>query len=212
MPQSDSVAKQGINGMIQDVGRKSSMGLEEWQDASDEDVLVASRTRPELFALLVDRYEDAFLRKAKSILYSAEDAEEMVQDAFTRIYLYGHRFKTQEGASFSSWGYAILTRLCFTRYQKLKRERSRTMALEPETYERIADTEAFLEDLTIRDEVLMALSRIPEAAASILRLQFLEGKTQEEIAASQDLSVAAVKTRVHRAKKTFKDAFIYGEK
>jgi RNA polymerase sigma factor (sigma-70 family) len=58
----------------------------------------------------------------------------------------------------------------------------------------------------------MAFSRIPEAASRILTLQFLEGKTQEEIAAAEGLSVAAVKTRVHRAKKTFKDAFIYGEK
>jgi RNA polymerase sigma-70 factor (ECF subfamily) len=212
MPLSDLVAKEGINGMIQDVGRKSSIGLEEWKDASDEEVLVASRTRPELFAILVDRYEDAFLRKAKSILYRVEDAEEMVQDTFTRIYLYGHRFKAQEGAQFSSWAYAILTRLCFTRYQKMKRERGRTIQLEPETYERIADTEAFLDDLTIRDEVLMALSRIPESASRILRLQFLEGKTQEEIAVLEGASVAAVKTRVHRAKKTFKDAFIYGEK
>ena len=86
------------------------------------------------------------------------------------------------------------------------------MELEPETYERIADTTAFLEDLTARDEVLMALSRIPEAAARILTLQFLEGKTQEEIAVMEGLSVPAVKTRVHRAKKTFKDAFTYGEK
>ncbi len=198
--------------MIQDVGRKSSIVLEEWAAASDDEVLVASRARPELFAILVDRYEAAFLRKATSILYRQEDAEEMVQDTFTRIYLYGHRFKAQEGAHFSSWAYAILTRLCFTRYQKMKRERSRTMALEPETYERIADSELFLEDLTIRDEVLMALARIPETAARILRLQFLEGKTQEEIAASEKLSVAAVKTRVHRAKKTFKEAFTYGEK
>lgn len=207
MPWSDAVAKPGINAMIQDVGRKSSIGLEEWHNASDEEVLAASRAQPELFALLVDRYEDAFLRKAKSILYRQEDAEEMVQDAFTRIYLYGHRFKAQEGAQFSSWAYAILTRLCFTRYQKMKKERGRTTELEPETYERIADTAAFLDDLTIRDEVLMALSRIPETAARILRLQFLEGKTQEEIAASEGLSVAAVKTRVHRAKKDFREAF-----
>src|SRR5581483_8240135 len=120
----------GYDGMIQDVGRTSSLELEGWQEASDEEVLIASRQNPDLFGILVDRYEAAFLRKAKSILYSPEDAEEMVQDAFTRIYLYGHRFKAQPGASFSSWGYAILTRLCFTRYQKLKRERGRTVELE----------------------------------------------------------------------------------
>lgn len=201
-----------VRGMIQDVGRKSSSWLEEFQNASDEEVLLRSRTQPELFALLVDRYEDAFLRKAKSILYSQEDAEEMVQDTFTRIYLYADRYRPQEGASFSSWGYAILTRLCFTRYQKLKKLRGRTQELDPEMYERIADTEAFLEDLTIRDEVLMAFSRIPEAASRILTLQFLEGKTQEEIAVLEGASVAAVKTRVHRAKKIFKDAFTYAKK
>lgn len=201
-----------VRGMIQDVGRKSSSWLEEFQDASDEEVLLRSRTQPELFALLVDRYEDAFLRKAKSILYSQEDAEEMVQDTFTRIYLYADRYRPQEGASFSSWAYAILTRLCFTRYQKLKKQRGRTQELDPEMYERIADTDAFLDDLTIRDEVLMAFSRIPEAASRILTLQFLEGKTQEEIAVLEGASVAAVKTRVHRAKKIFKDAFTYAEK
>ncbi|KND50166.1 MAG: RNA polymerase sigma-70 factor, ECF subfamily [Parcubacteria bacterium C7867-008] len=198
--------------MIQDVGRKSSIWSAEWKDASDEVVLSESRNRPELFALLVERYEDAFLRKANSILYRTEDAEEMVQDTFTRIYLYADRFVPQEGAQFSSWAYAILIRLCFTRYQKMKKERGRTMELEPETYERIADADIFLEDLTIRDEVLMAMARMPETASRILRLQFLEGKTQEEIATIEGASVAAVKTRVHRAKKSFKEAFIYGKK
>lgn len=197
--------------MIQDVARKSSTHVTEALLAmSDHEVLTYSKKHPDAFGILVDRYEDAFLRKAKSILYSPEEAEEAVQDTFTRIYLYADRFHPQEGASFSSWAYAILTRLCFTRYQKLKKERLRTLELEPEAYERLADSEAFLDDLTIKDEVLVALSRIPEQAARMLRLQFLEGKTQEEIAAIEGSSVAAVKTRVHRAKKSFKDALAYG--
>jgi RNA polymerase sigma-70 factor (ECF subfamily) len=198
--------------MIQDVTRKSSTWAETYKDTPDEEILNRSRTEPALFEVLVDRHEAAFMRKAKSILYRQEEAEEAVQDTFTRIYLYADRYKPQEGASFTSWGYAILTRLCFTRYQKLKKERGRTLELDPEAYERIADTDMFLEDLTIRDEVLMAFSRIPESASRILRLQFIEGKSQEEIATLEGASVAAVKTRVHRAKKTFKDAFIYGEK
>lgn len=181
--------------------------MDDLKDVSDAEILARSRKDPDLFGILVDRYEDAFLRKAKSILYVAEDAEEVVQDCFTRIYLYADKFKPQEGASFSSWAYSILIRLAFTRYQKLKRHRGATIELDPELYEKAADTEEFLEDLSIRSEVLAALSRIPEAAARILRLQFIEGKTQEEIAASENLSIAAVKTRVHRAKKDFKNAF-----
>lgn len=179
---------------------------EELKKLTDEEVLMRSQGEPDLFAVLVDRYEDAFLRKAKSILFVPEDAEEVVQDCFTRIYLYANRYKPEVGASFSSWAYAILIRLSFTRYQKLKKRRGATVTLDPELYEKVADSENFLEDLSIRSEVLGALSRIPEAASRILRLQFIEGKTQEEIAASENVSIPAVKTRVHRAKKQFKDA------
>lgn len=186
--------------MIQDVTRHANL-----EEASDEAVLKAALRDPEAYVILVRRYEDAFMRKALSILRVQEDAEEVVQDTFTRIYLYGGRFSPQEGASFSSWGYAILTRQCFTRYQKQKRDRARRTELEPDAYERLPDTQSFEEDLTIRNEVLMALSRIPDAAARVLRMQFLEGKSQEEIALSEGQSISAVKTRVHRAKKLFKN-------
>jgi len=188
--------------MIQDVTRFSSETL---AAASDEEVLRLSKSEPEAFAVLVDRYENALFRKARSILRSKEDAEEVVQDAFTRIYLYADRYKAQEGASFSSWAYTILTRLAFTRYRKLAKKRAVYVPLDPEVYERTPDTDHFLEDLTIRDEVLAALAKLPEQAARVLTLQFIEGKTQEEIANETGSTVPAVKTRVHRAKKLFKE-------
>ena len=201
-----------IQDIMQEVNhkvRKEQELQEKAGELSDSEVLAASRTKPELFALLVDRYEDAFLRKARTILYSKEDAEEVVQDTFTRLYVYADRYKPQEGASFTSWAYAILIRLAFTRYQKLKKLRGRTLDLEPETFERLPDETAFMEDLSLRDEVLVAFSRIPESASRVLRLQFLEGKSQEEIAMSEGSTVSAVKTRVHRAKKLFKEAMLY---
>lgn len=193
--------------MIQDVTPEVHTGDIDPATASDEAVLRASTTNPELFRILVERYEDAFLRKARSILRSKEDAEEVVQDTFTRIYLYANRYEAQEGASFSSWGYTILTRLAFTRYQKLVKHRKGSAPLETETYERIPDEVHFIEDLTIRDEVVAALAKLPETAARILRLQFIEGKSQEEIATLEGSTVSAVKTRVHRAKKLFKDVY-----
>lgn len=190
-------------GMIQDIMRFSS---EELEALSDEEVLRAARQNPDLFEVLLARYEEAFLRKARSILYSKEDAEEVVQDTFTRIYLYADRYQPQEGATFSSWAYMILTRLAYTRYNKLSKHRKATAPLETETYERLPDESDFRDELVVKDEVLVALARLPEAAARVLSLQFLEGKTQEEIAASEGASVSAVKTRVHRAKKLFKQA------
>lgn len=192
--------------MIQDIMAFSRLA-DNLNDASDEEVLRVAQKHPDAFAVLVSRYEDAFLRKARGILYSREDAEEVVQDTFTRIYVYADRYRPQEGASFSSWAYAILTRLAFTRYQKLRKHRARNQELDPEAYERFGEEDAFMEDLSIRSEVLVALARIPEAASRVLRLQFIEGKSQEEIAELEGSTVSAVKTRVHRAKKLFKSAF-----
>ena len=179
---------------------------EQLADMSDEEVLRLSRKTPDAFEVLVNRYEVAFLRKAKSILWNDEDAQEVVQDTFTRIYVYADRYVPQAGASFSSWGYTILTRLAYTRYSKLSKHRGRTQELEPEAFERLPDHSDFRDTLSVTNEVLVALARLPESAARVLTLQFLEGKTQEEIAKIEGSSVSAVKTRVHRAKKLFKQA------
>ncbi|MHB8660833.1 MAG: RNA polymerase sigma factor [Minisyncoccota bacterium] len=175
---------------------------------SDAEVLARAQREPELFTILVRRYEAALLRRARTILKNPEDAEEVVQDAFTKIYLYADTYRAQEGASFSSWAYTILNRVAYTKYRAQSAERGRRAELLPEHYESLPDARAeFIEDLSIRNEVIAALAKIPETAAKILRLQFIEGKSQEEIATAERLSVSAVKTRVHRAKKLFKQAY-----
>lgn len=185
-----------------------SFSTMELSTLSDAEVLARSQAEPDLFAILVRRYEAALLRRAKTILKSPEDAEEAVQDAFTKMYLYADKYQPQEGASFSSWMYTILNRVAYTKYVAQRKDWEKTVQLEPEHYESLPDARAeFLEDLSIRNEVIVALAKLPEAAAKILRLQFIEGKTQEEIAKTEDLSIPAVKTRVHRAKKLFKEAY-----
>ena len=175
---------------------------------SDAEVLARSRREPALFAELVRRYEAPLLRRARTILRSPEDAEEVVQDAFTKMYLYADKYQPQEGASFSSWAYTILNRVAYTKYRAKTVERGKRAELLPEHYESLPDTRAeFLEDLSIRNEVISALAKLPETAAKILRLQFIEGKSQEEIAEAEGLSIPAVKTRVHRAKKLFKQVY-----
>src|SRR3989338_2098834 len=193
--------------MLADIMSLSSL-TEDFGALSDAKLLARSRREPELFSVLVRRYEAALLRRAHKILFSPEDAEEVVQDAFTKMYLYADKYRPQEGATFSSWAYTILNRVAYTKYSARRKEGGQRAELEPEHYESLPDARAeFLEDLSVRNEVLAALAKLPETAAKILRLQFIEGKSQEEIAKSERLSIRAVKTRVHRAKKLFKQAY-----
>src|SRR3989338_6258284 len=88
---------------------------------SDEEILALSVSHPSLFVLLVRAYEEPFLRKAMSIVREREEAEDIVQEAFTKIYLNAKKFKVVEGAKFSSWGSRILINPALTHYAKRKR-------------------------------------------------------------------------------------------
>ncbi len=174
------------------------------QDLSDEHVLARSRSEPWLFAVLLERYQGAFLRKAESILHSRLDSEEVVQDAFTKIYVYADRFEVREGAKFSSWAYTILINTALTRYQKNSKEGKRTMLLDPEFEERLSDMklhDAFNQDRDLIDRILV---RMPGHFAQVLRLHYLEHWSHKDIAAETGETVGAVKSRIHRAKAEFR--------
>lgn len=174
----------------------------------DEEILAASVNTPSLFALLVRKYEAPFLRKALSIVREQETAEDVVQEAFTKIYMNASKFKKQEGAQFSSWGYRILINTALTHYARRKRAGEYTAKLDDEIWALIPDKNLRqFEKKELQDLVASVLGRMPDVLAQALSAFFVEGKSQEEIAKSEGLSVGAIKTRVHRAKKEFKRVY-----
>lgn len=177
-------------------------------EMADEDILAASVAHPSLFALLVRKYEEPFMRKARSIVHNEAAAEDIVQEAFTKIYLNAKKFKTVEGASFSSWGYRILINTALTQYTRRKRRGEVVVELDEEIWNLIPDkTLRQFEKRELMDEVSSVLSRMSPVFAKALTSFFLEGKSQEEMADAEGVSVGAIKTRVHRAKKEFKKVF-----
>lgn len=177
-------------------------------EMSDEELLAASISHPSIFARLVRKYEQPFLRKALSIVREQEEAEDVVQEAFLKIYRYAGTFKKQEGASFSSWGYRILVNTALTHYQKRKKQGKATVELSEEIWALIPDKDLRqFEKAELTDEIASVLTRMPEAFARVLSSFFLEGKSQEEIAQREGVSVGAIKTRVHRAKSEFKKIY-----
>lgn len=179
--------------------------LEDARERTDEELLAASVSHPSLFALLVRKYEAPFLRKAESIVHSREEAEDIVQEAFTKIYLNAAKFRKQEGATFSSWGYRILINTALTHYAKRKKEGLSRADLDEEIWALLPDKNLRqFEKKEVMDEVASVLSRMPAPFARALSAFFIDGKTQEEMARAEGVSVGAIKTRVHRAKQEFK--------
>lgn len=195
--------------MIYSVGMTEYLSLEEKGDGrSDEELLAVSITEPSLFALLVRKYEEPFLRRATSIVRQREAAEDIVQEAFTKIYMNASKFKKQDGAQFSSWAWRILINTALTHYQKRKRRGEQQTELDEEIWALIPDKNLRqFEKKELTDEVASVLSRMPEPMSRALAAFFLEGKSQEEMAEEEGVSVGAIKTRVHRAKKEFQKVY-----
>lgn len=171
---------------------------------TDEVLLARVQREPWLFTEILTRYQTAFLRKTKTIIFNEQDAEEVVQDAFTKIYMNAHRFEVREGAKFSSWAYTILVNTALTRYQKCVKEGKRTLLLDPEYMELMGEMKehsAFNQDT---DAIERILSNIPGHFARVLRLHYLEHWSHKDIAEETGETVGAVKARIHRAKAEFR--------
>lgn len=171
---------------------------------SDIELLQRSQNQPWLFAELVDRYQAPFLRKAMSILHHEPDAEEVVQDAFVKIYQNADRFTPQAGAKFSSWAYRIVVNTACTRYQQNRRQHERTVLVAPELEALLpagAEGQVVEED---KDAIRRVLDKLPEHFASVLRKHYLERWSQADIARETGEQIGTVKTRIHRAKAAFR--------
>lgn len=174
------------------------------RELSDEEVLERSKKEPWMFAILLERYQEAFMRKARSIVRNELDAEEVVQDAFTKIYVHAEKFAPQEGAKFSSWAYRILMNTAFTRYQKLVKEGKRVVNIDPEFEELFGERSNHSGFEDKRDAIERVLSRMPGHFVFVLKLHYLEHYSHADIAEETGESVGTIKARIHRAKEAFR--------
>lgn len=182
-----------------------------YENETDENILLLSVKNPEIFSILVKRYRILFLRKAKYILKNDEDAEDIVQDAFVKIYLNASKFHFVEGATFKSWGYRILVNSCFTKYSKKKKEMQFMMELDSELLETIPDHgDLEVEKKLDLDYLLSLISKLPTKLAEVLKKHIIEGKSQQKVAIETGLSDVAVRARIHRAKQKIKEMDLVG--
>jgi len=185
---------------------ENDLGAEVAPKISDEEIFQRSQIKPEIYSVILVRYREAFLRKAKMVMKTDEAAEDVVQETFTKIYLKAKYFESRGEGSFKSWAYKVLMNTAFTHYQKSKR--GDVVAFTDEFAEVFPDAKQIegKDQKELADYINSVLVRMPDHFAKVLTKFFIEGKTQEEIAEEEGASIGAIKTKVYRAKEAFRDA------
>ncbi len=174
-------------------------------EPKDEEILIRSLSNPRLFERLVQKYQDSFLRVAQRVLYKKEEAEDAVQDAFVKIYLNAEKFKKQEGVEFKSWAFKILFNTALTRYRKAKKSWSEAEYNDALLSVQDADSDIDFKKREERDMIESVFVQMPEDLSSILKQHYLEDLPYVAISAASGMSIGAIKMKLFRARKLFKN-------
>jgi RNA polymerase sigma-70 factor (ECF subfamily) len=159
---------------------------------------------------LVERFGDRVYRLTMRITGQAEDAEEAAQDALWTAARKIDMFKGE--SAFGSWLYRIAANAA---YQKLRsrRAKSREIALDDvlpsldgdgQHFEPMADWSERVDERALTNELREVLERaieeLPADYRTALVMHDVEGLSNPDIAATLEISLPAVKSRVHRAR------------
>lgn len=132
------------------------------------------------------------------MLRNPDDAEDMVQDAFVRLYRALPRY--EERQRFEPWLFQILGNCCRTANSVWGRENARATDDEL-AIERVASTDdpSRLAEMGWSDAVRRALAEVPEHNREIFLLHYIEGFSYDEIERMTGVKQSALKMRVKRA-------------
>ncbi len=158
------------------------------------------------FAEIVGLYQDKLYHMAYRMLSSRQEAEDVVQDTFLRVYKNLDRY--DDTMKFSTWIYRIATNLCIDRLRK----RKPSYSLDAETTEhegldgysmipsdnRTPESETLLSEM--QATVHKAIDNLPAKYKSVMVLRYLQDLSLQEIGDVLDMPVTTVKTRVHRGR------------
>jgi len=158
------------------------------------------------FDELVRRYRDKVYRLSFKILRNEDDAAEALQDAFLSAYRGLRNFKAE--STFSTWLYRITTNASLMKYRK---RRDNMVSLEQSQNPGEGAEAMQLPDWSTQplEELLDSETRqvmdegkalLDEDLRTVFILRDEEGLSNAEVAEILDLSVAAVKSRLHRSR------------
>jgi RNA polymerase sigma-70 factor (ECF subfamily) len=151
------------------------------------------------FTELMDRHAEAVYRLLLSLGASREDAEDALQDCFLSAWRSAGSFRGGHAAR--AWLLAIA--------RNALRRQHRRRAGEPTELESLEALGAgagwgvesdFRHRFEVRDELEWALGQIPPEERQVVTLRDLEGFSGEEAAEALELSVSAMKSRLHRGR------------
>ena len=182
----------------------------EFSDKEMIDMLQDPHTRREGFDVLVRQYSEPLYWKVRRIVLNHEDANDVLQNAFLKIW---NNLDTFQGKSaLSTWLYriAINEALDFVRRQKNVNSATVSTEEEPGVAARLMGDDYFDGD-EAQARLQEAVARLPEVQRTVFTLKYFDELKYSEISKILDTSEGALKASYHLAVKKITEYLHLGE-
>lgn len=161
------------------------------------------------FSIIVERHSSRFFAAAYRVCGDAIMAEDIVQDAFLKLWRKPAAYQQDKGAKFTTWFYRVVQNVAI---DVMRRKKPQSSA---EIIDFMADDAAKADDVMIIDEQQAALEAaiqtLPERQKLALNYCFYEDLSNKEAAEILGVGVKALESLLMRAKKALKDSLVYDD-
>jgi RNA polymerase sigma-70 factor (ECF subfamily) len=202
----DAVTRPQVNEIppLDDGGSDPAPGGNETSD--HELIRGAQRGEEHAFEMLVRRHEERAMRVALALVANREDAKDLAQEAFLRVFRNLERFDFEH--EFTTWLYRIVTNLAIDLLRKRRPAMSTSAEEEEEADLDLADPDGAppsrpLEQMETAERVRACIDRLAPHFRSVMILRELEGLPCTEIARIVGTTHVTVRWRLHRGRKLF---------
>ena len=184
------------------------------ENLSDHALIEATKNGDEAaFAVIMGRYRNPITNYLYRFLNDYEEAVDLAQETFVRVYFAIDRYHTEY--AFSTYIYRIATNLAISEIRERKRRTILSLTglfqsdADDNTQFQPADDKALPDKDLIDDEqgrvIARAIATLPPKYRVPVILRDVEGKTYDEIAAILDLGLGTTKSRISRARALLKE-------
>jgi RNA polymerase sigma-70 factor (ECF subfamily) len=177
-------------------------------DVADEALLQRIRAGDQVaFATLVQRHTPRFYRIAWRVLGRNEDVEDILQEAFLRLWTRPDQWQPGRGARFTTWFHRVVVNLALDRLrgERRRNELNHLQAVaEVEPGPLPADEQG--EAVRRAARVAAAIDALPDRQRTAVRLMFHEGLSGNEAAQAMGLRLKALQALVTRARAALRAA------
>lgn len=153
------------------------------------------------FSVIVDHYKDLVFSLTIRMLKNREEAEEVSQDAFIKVYKSLPRFKGD--SKFSTWIYKIAYNTCLDRLKKNKKFYN-DVPIDEFTEHQVKTIDDALENLEVKEReqaIQDCISLLPSEDGFLLTLYYFEEQSLDDISKVMGVTPNNVKVKLFRSRK-----------